>query len=75
MTETRTLTAVFSDAATAERAIERLRAAGVPGPSIEAHPAAPEPRDEDGPAGGVFARAANRRTISTRPAPASRRRP
>jgi hypothetical protein len=55
MTETRTLTAVFADAPTAERAIERLRAAGVPAPSIESHGADSETGDADEPAGGVFA--------------------
>jgi hypothetical protein len=53
---TRTLTALYNDHATAERAVERLRAVGVPEGSIEMHRA-----DEgdiapgNAPSGGLFA--------------------
>jgi len=35
-----TLTALYNDSATAEAAVERLRAIGIPEPSLEMHPAA-----------------------------------
>ena len=46
---THTLTALYSDHATAERAAERLRAIGVPEASLEIHPEAAG----DMPAGGA----------------------